>query len=546
MGKPTIRRRVVADGSGTRRRIEAVTRSDSDTALLHDVPIELRRSRDGKRLFVILPYELWVLDSRSLNMQRRIELSMPRPSLSEDAEGVLWIGGQHLYRGGVWTDAVVKVGSKLGGFVDQVVLLRPGLLCGVGRHGEVLWDTNANELLHRRKTREHHVYGLLATADERALWAGGESSSWLIHPARTSGYTRVRFPTTSSDAVEAEVVVALGMTTHGRCILGARDGGIAWTHSDLRLAHERFPTGAGEHAWAVAVAGDERWIYVLRPKGLLQRFRIDEPKKPKKRADREVYRRGGTSRALPEQEAPVPDPPAQCCRLELPASCLTLSTDVSNATRLILGGPRSGGHLGRLWYCDPSTLEWQDQSLGTRELVPRSTPTAPEVPSFVATRNKLEGPLIRELKVDQVLSGSVQLYATRDHGHALEQRAVRLEATKVLSADALLLPAMLRLCSGVARPGLLLWSSVRAPTGDPVPLRWFTWGDRPQGWLLLDTPSIREQAWTRGEVFPLTTALAHAPPRVPGMRPAIPEKWVDAALFAAMARECKKQLEVLW
>jgi hypothetical protein len=62
----------------------------------------------------------------------------------------------------------------------------------------------------------------------------------------------------------------------------------------------------------------------------------------------------------------------------------------------------------------------------------------------------------------------------------------------------------------------------------------------------LSTPSIRKQGWSRREVFPLEVALRGDPPAVAGHRPALPRRWHDPELFAALAKECKKLLKVLW
>jgi hypothetical protein len=105
---------------------------------------------------------------------------------------------------------------------------------------------------------------------------------------------------------------------------------------------------------------------------------------------------------------------------------------------------------------------------------------------------------------------------------------------------------MLRLHEGTVRPGLVLWPGVAADDRALPRMRWLTWGHEPRGWIELDTPQIRAQGWSRREVFPLQTALRQAPPAVAGRRPAIPERWVDAELFAAFVKECKKLLRVLW
>ena len=439
-------------------------------ASLDDDPLEIVRSRDGKRLFVILPYEIWLLDARTLSVQRSIELSSSRPSLAEDADGVLWIGGQHLFRASLWTTALDKIGARLGGYVDRVALLRPGLLCGVGHHGELLWDTESNKEIYRRKAREHHIFGLLPTLDERGLWCDGGESSWLINPARTSGYTQLRIPTTSAHAVESEGVVAIGQTNRGRCVLGARDGGIAWTHADLRLATERFPRASDDANWPLSLGGDERWIYVLRNRGLLQRFRIEDPRPQKRSDDRRRLGRLPT----PAEDEPPPDPPAQQCRLDAPTSCMTLLGE-NGQTRLVIGGPRADGHLGRLWLVDPSTLDWSDLGLGKRELVPEPEATTPTAPSFVATRTRSKAPPLAKLKVDDVIGGEIPFWLIRDHANIADQPIMQAAADSILPADALLLPAMLRLASGTTRPGLVVLSATTTVSGDVPKPRCLTW-----------------------------------------------------------------------
>ncbi|TPV96600.1 MAG: hypothetical protein B7733_03600 [Myxococcales bacterium FL481] len=533
------RRRVAVDG--TRRVVTGEARSQA--TLVDDEPLEILPSRDGKRIFVVLPYEIWILDAKSLAAQRTIELSSATPSLAEDADGVLWIGGHHLFRASLWNTALEKVGARLGGFVDRVTLLRPGLLCGAGHHGELLWDTQLGKEVHRRRVREHRVYGLLATLDERALWCDGAESGWLINPSRTSGYTQLRFPTTSSHSVADEGIVAVGQTTRGRCILGSRDGGVAWTHTDLRLAAERFPALSPSARWPHDIAGDERWIYALRGRGLLQRFRIEDPKPPRNKDDARPSSR--RPHAEPPPDEPPPDPPAQSCRLDAPASCLALVQE-DGVSRLLLGGPRADGHLGRVWRVDPQSLDWTELELGHRETVPPPEAQAPSAPSFAPTRNKLDGIALRDLKVDDVLSLQTIFWLVRDHANPLDQPIGRVEPADVLGGDALVLPAMMRFAEGTARPGLVVLSPSTAPNGNPVAPRLLAWGDEMRGWLRLTAPALREQKWPRTDVFPLGIALASPAPVVAGRRAAVPKTWVDRDLFIAMAKECKRLLKVLW
>jgi len=108
------------------------------------------------------------------------------------------------------------------------------------------------------------------------------------------------------------------------------------------------------------------------------------------------------------------------------------------------------------------------------------------------------------------------------------------------------LPAMIRMHEGTARPALLVWPGVADEDRPRPPLQWLTWGDDPRAWVPLETPALRQQAWSRRGVFPLQIALPHAAPEVAGHRTALPSRWVDPELFAALGRECKKLLKVLW
>lgn len=534
----------------TRRRVEGGTRrtvvaggKGSGLTPLDDRALSIAVSRDRKRLIVVLPYEIWILDAKDLSRQRAIELDLARPTVAEDAEGLLWIGGRHLYRGSSWGTNTTKVGSKLGGFVDHVALLRPDLLCGVGHTGEVLFEVADENVAHRRKVGEHPVFDLIATPDERAMWADGSRAAWLIDPPHPQGYTQVHLKRTSAGDVFAEGIVALGLTTRGRCLLGARDGAVAWTGPDMRIAGERFPRTESRRLAAsspLGLVGDERWVYVLRPRGLLQRFLIAQPA-PKKKSRDDGPRPG--RRKEPE---PEPLPEAQSCRLARPADCLALLSDDAGKSTLVLAGSHADGHLGRLWTEDPDALEWSDLALGQRTLHEDPEPEPAAAPSFVATRSKLSGAPLREIKVDTVLAGKTAFWVTHDHGTLLDRPVETRDAGEVLPGDGLLLPAMIRFREGTARPALLLWGGVVDEEREAPAPRWLTWGDASSGWVELDTPAIRTQRWSRTDVFPLQVALASALPEAPGRRAKIPERWADPESFQALARECKKLLKVLW
>ncbi len=515
-------RRVVTKGSGRRTVASSATANVVD---LDDRPLSLRTSRDTKRVVVCLPYEAWVVNIASLEVEKTIELNVPRPTVFEaQDEGILWFGGGHLHRGSLWNDTATKVGTKLGGVVDRVCIVRPRLLCGVGTHGEVLWDTERETDLHRRKVSEREVLGLAPSADGRAVFVDGTSNAWVIDPDHASGYMKLKFKRTSPAPTGGEAIIAVHVAASGRCLLGARDGGVAWTNRALRIVQERF-VPADERRTPLALDADARWVYVLRSGAVLQRFLIQQP----------------------ESEDGKTDPPelplAQSVRLPRPATCLA----VTASGELLLAGSQSDDQLGRLWKQDPEALEWSELRLGKRSLVEptEATDAPPKKPDFTQVRSKFEGPPISAVKVDEVMNGSPRFWATRGTGTVLERPTGVLNPDVVLPGDALVLPAMFRLREGTARPGLVLWPG--APKGrrrGEVVL--LTWGDEPRQWLVLDTPSIRKQGWSRRDVFVLQVALAHPLPEVAGDRPRLPDRWVDPELFAALTKECKKLLKVLW
>ncbi len=521
-----MRRRVV--GKSSARRTVAGP-AEPGVVALDDRPLSLQLSRDGKRVLVALPYEVWVINAATTEVERSIELPAPHPTVFEsDDDGTLWFGGPHLHRGSIFGVTVTKVGTKLGGFVDRVGVVRPRLLCGVGTQGEVLWDLEKEEVVHRRKVSERDVYGLICSPDGRAMFADGSPQSWVIDPDHASGYMKLKLKATSPVDRAEEGIVALGMTRQGQSILAARDGAVAWTHRALRIVAERYPRVDPAFAEPLACDGDDRWIYVLRRGGVLDRFLVAQPP-PDPRA----------------KEEPEPLPEAQTVRLGRAASSLALASESS----LFLAGPRADDQLGRLWRVDPRTLPWKKLPLGRRKLVedaPAPVETGARAPSFERIRSKISGSPITDIKVDDVLSSTPPFWVTRSHGTLLERPVAALRPDEVLPGDALLLPAMFRFHEGTARPGLVLWPGV--PSNDrPIPdIQWLTWGDDPRGWISLETPHIRAQGWTRREVFPLQVALPNAPPEVPGRRRPLPPKWIDPEGFSALVRECKKLLKVLW
>lgn len=518
-------------------------RSSAPVVNLDDRPLALAVSRDGKRVLVTLPYDVWIVSAQTLEVERTIPLDSPRPSVFEGDEGVLWIGGQHLYRSTLFGTAATKLGTKLGGFVDHVCQLRSRLLCGAGSQGEVLWDVAKEEVVHRRKVTEHAVLALVPTADGRVVWAGGEPHAWVIDPDHPQGYTKLKLKHTSPVDVPAEAIVALGTTADGGCVLAARDGAVAWTNRGLRLVGERHLRD-GSASRPLAVACDAQHLYVLRPAGVLHRFLLAQPKPEPAKGD--PKKAAGAPRARPEPEAEAL-PEAEQCRLRRLATCIAIGDD----GQLVLAGPHADDQLGRLWREDPAALSWEPLPLGPRTLV-EPEPAAPEgepakaAPSFVPTRSKPSGEPITAIKVDDVLAGAPALWVTKPTGTLLERPAHAAAEADVLPGDAVILPAMVRMHEGTARPALLLWPGVADDDREPADPQWLVWGDRPRGWMPLRTPEIRAQGWSRRDVFPLQIALPREPPALPGHRVALPSRWVDPELFAALGRECKKLLKVLW
>jgi len=528
-----VRRRAGGKGPGQRTVVGKRTvagRSAVSVVTLDDRPLSVVVTNDDKRFVVSLPYELWVVSATTLEVERTIELDSPHPAAIEADDNALWIGGSHLFRGGLFAASSAKVGTKLGGFVDRVCQVRPRLLCGVGVHGEVLWDLDKEEPVHRRKAPEREVFGLVAAPDGRAVYADGSSHVWVIDPDHASGYMKLRLKDTSQDDVPAEGIVRIGLTRTGRTILAARDGAVGWTNRAVRLDRERLPAMDGDPL-PLAVAGDDRWIYVLRANSVLHRFLVRQPPEDP---------------SLKEQPTPLPE--AQQCRLERRATAMALTGE----GKLVLAGPHADDHLGRLWVTSPDTLEWSPLRFSRgRELVapqPPPDPTAKgKVPTFERTRTKVAGPQLSTIRVDDVIGANAEtLWVTRPQGTLVERPHQSIAAGDIMPSDTVVLPAMVRVREGTARPALVLWPGVADKSRAVPGIQWLVWGDEPRGWMPLHTPDIREQGWSRREVFPMQIALPAAIPAAAGRRARIPTRWVDAELHQALGRECKKLLKVLW
>src|SRR5690606_7403018 len=240
-------------------------------------------------------------------------------------------------------------------------------------------------------------------------------------------------------------------------------------------------------------------------------------------------------------------------RLDKLAECMCLIAEGERRT-LALGGSRADGQVGRLWTVDPEALEWQDLQLGARTLAepppppdPDAEPPPPQKPSFIATKNKLSGSKLREVAVDDIVGGKVDYWLTTGTGSLLERPIQQPPQKAILAGDAILLPARVRFAEGTARPALPVRRGVGEDHVGPAPdVHWLVWGDEARGWMVLDTPEIREQKWSRTEVFPLRVALAGVPEGLHGKRVKIDPKWIDREHFDALAKECKKLLKVLW
>ncbi len=496
---------------------------------LDDSPLEINLSRDLKRLLVVLPHELCIIQRKDLSIQRRIPVPSSRPSVAENLSGQLWIGGNLLHEGSSWGEQLSKIGSKLSGFVDKVCLLRPDLLCGAGASGQLLWNLDGRAESHRRKASEGEVTSLIATADERAIFTNGGTNAWVIDPHHPSGYAQLKIKETSPVHQDAEVIDRVGLTSNGRVVLAARDGAVAITHPDLRIAQTWFPRPSGGPLTPFAVAGDAHFIYVLRAHGLVQRF---------------CYAAPPTDDGEP---APIEQYPPSEHALDKSASCMSLVEQPDGSAALVLGGPRAQGQLGHLWKRSVESMEWTPVRTRARPRVEHEDAPEPKAPSFVPTRTKIDGPPLSTLRVDDILSDVADTMLTAPRGTLRDRPYAALGDQTPLGADTIAMPAMFRLKEGTARPGLVVWPGTTRPDLPAPRLQFLTWGKDPSvGWIELSTPEIRAQQWSRSDIFPLQVAIRRVPGDIPGQRAKLPRNWEDEVLFEALARECRKAMKVLW
>ncbi|PCJ51870.1 MAG: hypothetical protein COA70_13295, partial [Planctomycetota bacterium] len=255
------------------------------------------------------------------------------------------------------------------------------------------------------------VHALATSADGRAIFADGSPQVWVIDPDHPEGYMKLRFKHTSAIDLEQEGIVAVTVTANGRALLGARDGGVAWTSKALRVVEERFPRESQRPP--LALDADNGWVYVLRA-GVLDRFAM-----PRKGEEDDTR------------------PPAQTLRLQRAATCMVTAP----GGMLVLAGPQSDDQLGRLWTVDAETLAWEPLALRERTLLEaaHSDDSGRKKPDFTQVRSKLTGPAISKVSVDAVISATPAFWVTRDTGAILERPSIAMEATDVLPADALFL-----------------------------------------------------------------------------------------------------------
>lgn len=558
-----MRRKVVDasrnKGSGQRRRImgQGSASAKDPTLALEDAPIGLTLSRDQKWIFVTIPYGLLILPRDASMIERRIELPHPHPVVSEAADHLLWIGGHHLFRVHAFSGKPQKFGSKLAGYVDQIQWLEAdNRLFGVGTHGEILIDLEREETLFRRQQSRAAATAVVAYEKEQCVFSEAKRCAMIFDPSYTEGYTQLNFKTQSDWENPDHAITQVFPHSETRLILAAADGGVAWTGPSARIEKEYFPktpqtksgTATSAPYFPLAVTSDERYIYVLRERGVLHRFLFAQPPAT-------TTETRGKYGARKVQADPLPE--AQRCRLGRPASAMTLipggSEEGSTASTLVFGGPKADGYLGQCWRVEMDQLEWEGLSTSARPL-PQAPPEAAQgSPDFTPTKHKFEGSKLKEsLKVDEVINAKPGQWILSAGTSNLLERPIRVldDPQNLRPADTLVLAAMFRTAQGQARPGAIIWPGQRSDSEHPeksLAIRVLIWGDDPRGWIEVDTPSLRAQRWNREELFPLQIALAKAAPEIQdSIRPAIPARWIDPDLFSALGQECRHKLEVLW
>src|SRR5690606_7996982 len=124
------------------------------------------------------------------------------------------------------------------------------------------------------------------------------------------GYMKLKLKSTSIGEEEREAITVVGLTRTGANIIAARDGALGWTNRAVRVVHECYLAGASGDVSPLAVDGDEQWVYVLRPSGVLHRFLVAAPP------------------PTPGSKEPPPTlPEAQSVQLERVPTCLALTSD---------------------------------------------------------------------------------------------------------------------------------------------------------------------------------------------------------------------------
>lgn len=534
---------------GTRRRIVASNKSKAGEGLaLDDRPFALIPSRDKKWIFTLVPYGIRVLSADLGRVERSIDLPHAQPSVWEDEDHLLWVGGHHLYRVHAFSGKPNKVGTKLSGWVDKIVgLTRDNLLLGVGSQGEVLLERDSLKERFRRNASHAGPFDLTALDSDRAIVCHGKNVGHIIDLNHLDGYTQIHVKdqdTWENPEHTLQLSYHAEQTQPPRLCLATQDGAVAWTGTSLSLKSSLYLAKPGRHARPLAMYADARWLYVLREGAHLHRYLLTPPllrKSPDPRG------RGGA------RIAKDPLPKAQRTRLPKIASAMLGVTNPAEAaseegpdTKLIIGCGTAAGHLGVVLSCDPRRLTWENLELGPRRF---ASPPEPSNPNFEPTRHRFSGPALREmLGVDEILSKGDGIWVTGSQTSAVVERSLKeINATDVMSMDNLVLAAMIRFSNGIVRPGWLYWS----PGSAPESLRYFVWGDEPRTWTELATLELRQQKWTRPEVFPMQVALRSATLKsVLKLKeeryPKLSVRWLDPELFEAMAKECRQRLEVLW